>query len=267
MRSIKKLSAAIALIALSMAIGVASVRASPETPQLGTTLLTSLLSNILNTANTVGDDTFSTMTLDASTMSPPPTQHYGPYLTGSPDSGSCGNYWANDTVNRFFSVFSHDGSLVVVEQFKDGTFKTPAPLYTSAQLPPAGSPPSPKPNPSPGACNNGTAYDGGVVADGVTGKFVGYFIIPLAPGIMETSNDSHCSATTMSNTVPGCDTYTFITSHFSCTYGSPGCSTTTFFDRYTAPITSTGPNSGLIANVWKDNSPDRGGMSGDIRST
>jgi hypothetical protein len=71
----------------------------------------------------------------------------------------------------------------------------------------------------------------------------------------------------MSNTAPGCDTYTFITSHFSCTYGNPGCQTTTFFSRYTAPVTSTAPNSGLIQNEWKDASADRGGMSGDIKTS
>jgi hypothetical protein len=267
MMTIRTLSVTIVLVLLSLGFGVASARAAPESPSLGTSVLTPLLSNLLNTANTVGDDTFSTMTLDSSVLSPPPTQHYGPYLTKSPDSGSCGNNWADDTVDRFFSVFSRDGSLVVVEQFKDGTFITPASAYTPAQLPPDGALPSPAVNMSPGACNNGGPYDGGVVVNGVTGKFVGYFIIPLAPGVTETSNDPHCDATTMSNTVPGCDTYTFITSHFSCSYGAPGCSTTTFFDHYSAPKTSTGPNSALIADSWKDASTDRGGMTGDIRST
>jgi len=267
MMTLRRLSSTILLVSLALAFGAVSVRGAPEPPQLGNIVLTSLLSNLLNTANTVGDDTFSTMILDSSTLSPPPTQHYGPYLTKSPDSGSCGNKWADDTVNRLFSVFSRDGSLVVVEQFKDGTFITPAPAYTPLQLPPTGSPPSPPVNQSPGACNNGGPNNGGVVQNGVTGKFVGYFIIPLAPGVTETSNDPHCDANTQSNTVPGCDTYTFITSHFSCSYGAPGCSTITFFDHYSAPKASSGPNSALIADSWKDASADRGGMTGDIRST
>jgi len=45
------------------------------------------------------DDLFSTMNL--STVLDPtgttPTQHYGPYPSGSPDSGTCGNNWAEDT--------------------------------------------------------------------------------------------------------------------------------------------------------------------------
>src|ERR1700758_2154697 len=131
MQSIKKISAAIALVALSMAIGVASVRASPESPQLGTATITPLLSSIINNANTIGDDAFSTV--DPSTLSPPPAQHYGPYTSSNdPDSGSCGNDWATDTFTRFFSIFNQGGSIVVVEQFKDGTFTTPAPGDDSA---------------------------------------------------------------------------------------------------------------------------------------
>jgi hypothetical protein len=177
MRNIKKLSAAIALVALSMAMGVASVRASPETPQLGTTLLTSLLSNILNTANTVGDNTFSTMTLDPSTISPPPTQHYGPYASSSPDSGTCGNDWATDTFDRHFSIFNQGGSLVVVEQFKDGSFVT-GPLPEQS---------------SPGACETATP-SGGMIRSGVTGILHGYFIIPIPPGVTQTSTSSSCFA-------------------------------------------------------------------------
>src|ERR1700741_2183947 len=69
--------------------------ASPETPTLGTSVLGPLLSDIINNVNTIGDDAFSTV--DPSTLSPPPTQHYGPYTTtNDADSGSCGNDWATD---------------------------------------------------------------------------------------------------------------------------------------------------------------------------
>src|SRR5713226_1795980 len=100
---------------LSAAIPRAS--ASPEGPRLGTTALTPLLSTILNNVNTLGDDAFSTA--DPSAVSPPPTQHYGPYASNSPDSGTCGNNWATDSFDRSFSIFSKSGSIVVVEQFKD----------------------------------------------------------------------------------------------------------------------------------------------------
>jgi hypothetical protein len=248
MHSMKKISAAIALVTLSMIVGVASVRASPETPQFGTAT-TPLLSSILGSVNVIGDDAFAT--IDPSAMSPPPTQHYGPYLSSSPDSGSCGNDWATDTFDRHFSVFSKDGSIVVVQQFKDFSFVTPASDSLLVNM-------------SPGACNNGTPYDGGVVASGVTGSAVGYFIIQTAPGTYETSNSPYCDATLSTNV--DCTTAKFIDSHFSCTY-QVTCTVSTFYDHYTSPITSTAPNSGLIENEWKDASADRGGMSGDIRST
>jgi hypothetical protein len=248
MKNLRKLSTAITLVALSMIVGVVSVRASPESPQLGTAT-TPLLSSILNNVNTVGDDAFAA--IDSSVMSPPPTQHYGPYLSSSPDSGSCGNDWATDTFDRHFSVFNRDGSIVVVQQFKDFNFITPASD-------------SPFINPSPGACNNGSLYDGGVVANGVTGSAVGYFIIQTIPGTKQTSDSPYCDAVAMTNT--DCTTAKFINSHFDCTY-TVTCVVNTFYDHYTAPKTSTAPNSALIENEWKDASADRGGMNGDIRST
>jgi hypothetical protein len=248
MQNIRKLSMAISLISLSFVVGVVTVRASPETPQLGSAVLTPLLSNILNNVNKLGDDSFST--IDLSGMSPPPTQHYGPYASTSPDSGSCGNDWATDSFNRFFSIFSQDGAIVVVQQFKNFSFVTPAVD-------------SPQPNPSPGACENGP-YDGGVVANGVTGSAVGYFIIQTIPGTTVTSTNPNCDAVTSSNA--DCTTATFINTHLSCTY-TVTCTVTTFYDHYTAPRTSTMPNSGLIAGSWKDASSDRGGEIGDIESS
>jgi hypothetical protein len=246
MQSIKKISTAITLVALSMIVGVVSVRGSPESPQLGT-VASPLLSSIISNVNTVGDDAFAAM--DSSVMSPPPTQHYGPYPSTSTDSGSCGPDWANDAFDRHFSVFNRDGSIVIVQQFKDFSFITPASD-------------SPVVNVSPGACNNGSLYDGGVVANGVTGSAVGYFIIQTAPGTKQTSDSPYCDG--VSSNVD-CTTAKFINSHFSCTY-TVTCVVNTFYDHYTAPKTSTAPNSGLIENEWKDASADRGGMNGDIRS-
>src|SRR6266478_5982821 len=106
-----------------------------------------------------GDDVFATTNL--TTLLDPAgggTQHYGPYNSMSPDSGTCGNDWANDTFDRHFTVRRNpDGTFLVVEQFKDGSFTTSA-------------------GPSPGACQNGPAA--GLVNPGVTGSMHGYFIIP-----------------------------------------------------------------------------------------
>ena len=131
---------------------------------------------------------------------------------------------------------NNDGSLAVVEQFKDGSFVTTA-------------------GPSPGACDpNNTP---GTVNGGITGSMHGYFLIPL-PGETQTSFDSHCNGITMTDS--GCDTTTFINTHFNPACYPSTCTVTTFFFHYAAG------DQGLIVNEWKNASSDRGGNHGDIRS-
>src|SRR5439155_7485091 len=150
--------------------------------------------SLITLINTTGDDVFATTNL--TTLIDPTTnatQHYGPYNSTSTDSGTCGTDWANDTFDRHFTVRrNQDGSFLVVEQFKDGSFTTPA----------ADSPPV---NFSPGACQNGPTPQG-IVNAGVIGSLHGYVIIP---GVTtQTSMDPHCNATLMTNA--NCDTMTFI---------------------------------------------------------
>lgn len=169
------------------------------------------------------------------------TRHYGPYPSDSPDSGTCGNAWAQDTFDRHFTVKSrHDGTFTVIQQFKEGRFVTAA-------------------GPSPGSCQP-ESEDGsppGTVNAGITGKMHGYFIIPLPPGTVQTSTDSSCVAGSPSTP---CTTTGFINSHFTPCY--PGsCPVTTFFFRYTAP------DQQLVEGTWRNASQDRGGNRGDIRST
>src|SRR3989442_5852602 len=128
MMTIRTLSVTIVLVFLSLGFAITSVKAAPEAQNVvsSVSIATPLLSNLLNIASTIGDDNFATADLttlvDPSTTA---TQHYGPYASGSTDSGTCGNDWANDLFNRFFTVFTRsDGSIVVVEQFKDRTFTT-----------------------------------------------------------------------------------------------------------------------------------------------
>jgi hypothetical protein len=86
----------------------------------------------------------------------PATVHYGPFASTSPDSGTCGNFWANDAFDRVFQVHATpnlDGSYDVVEEFEHGTFVTVA-----------GS--------SPGGCETNP---GGTVAAGLTGTMRGSF--------------------------------------------------------------------------------------------
>ena len=219
---------------------------------IGETASTPLLNPVTSLINTVGDDLFSTTdltTLVDPTTTAAPTQRYGPYASGSPDSGTCGNDWATDTFDRHFTVFTSGTSFTIVEQFKDGSFVTPAPVDDPSSMPNG---------PSPGACQTSLVPQG-TVKDGVTGSLHGYFIIPLPPGEVQTSTSSSCVAPPATGP---CTTTGFIDSHFTpCYFGGSGtCPVTTFFDHYTAPAQS------LVENEWKNASPDRGGNSGDIRS-
>jgi hypothetical protein len=221
------------------------VSASPEPTSFGMTS-----PGIASLIASVGDDTFSTTDLSVllSALDPNGPTHYGPYGSSSPDSGTCGNNWADDTFARHFTVSTVDGMLQVVEQFKDGSFLTPS------TTPPNPSQPA---NPSPGACQT-SSTPAGFVNDGILGDLHGYFVIPL-PGETQTSTSAYCNAMLMTNS--NCDTATFIDTHFTppC-YGSGACSATTFFFHYNAG------DQGLISHEWKNASPDRGGNTGDIRS-
>lgn len=238
----RRLSSTIVLVSLALMFGAISVHGAPEAQNTVSTLTqTPLMSSLLNIVTTIGDDQFATVDLttlvDPSTTA---TQHYGPYEGSSVDSGTCNIHWADDKFQRHFTIFDRGGSVVVVEQFKDGSFTTVA-------------------GPSPGACEM-TPPSGGMVRAGVTGGMHGYFIIPIPPGISQSSRDPHCNAITMTNSP--CDpTAVFMNSHFdTCVYPSV-CHATTFFFVYAAP------DQGLIDHSWKNASADRGGNRGDIRST
>jgi hypothetical protein len=192
------------------------------------------------------DDLFSTTNM--TTMLDPAgtnaTQHYGPYASSSTDSGTCGNDWANDTFERHFTVQNnHDGTLTVVEQFKNGSFVTPA----------SDSPPT---NFSPGACQS-SVTPAGTVNAGIKGSLHGYFIIPLPMGTTQTSPDASCVAGSPS---AECTTEGFINTHCMPACYPATCPVTTFFFHYSAG------DQGLIQHEWKNASSDRGGNSGDIRS-
>lgn len=167
------------------------------------------------------------------------TQHYGPYASGSPDSGTCGNDWATDTFDRVFTVRSnHDGTYTVVQQFKNGSFVTNAGL-------------------SPGSCDITDGSPPGTVNGAISGSMHGYFIISTGP-FGQSSTDPSCVAGSPSTP---CTTAGFINTHFAgCAYPSPPCSVTTYFDHYAAG------DQGLVEHEWTNASDDRGGNHGDIRS-
>ena len=153
--------------------------------------------------------------------------HYGPIPSTSPDSGTCGKNWANDSFDRFFSINPRTPN-TVTEEFKNGTFVTVA-------------------GQSPGACQTG-ADNGNTVADGITGKLEGTFDIQVSGGSFNPN--ATCSPSTC-NTTAG-----FI----QTVYGCSGCSVagaTYFIFHY-----STGKN-----GQWKNASANRGGNDGDITGT
>jgi hypothetical protein len=244
-RALYALCSSIAAAALA-SVAVLPASAAPEPPGPGGVSDSALLAVIGSAGDDVVSTTDLTTLLDPTGMSG--TQHYGPYSSGSTDSGTCGNDWASDTFDRHFTVHSNpDGTITVIEQFKNGSFVTPA----------SDSPPM---NYSPGACQN-SVTPAGIVNNGVSGDLHGYFVIPIPAGVIQTSSNAYCDAIAMTNA--NCDTMTFINTHFTpCYYaGTIPCSVTTFFFHYSAGDQS------LIYHEWKNASPDRGGNSGDIRST
>jgi hypothetical protein len=222
--------------AASLGLWVGQAAAGPDSnqPTSGATdpVLLALITN---------DDLFATIDLSTVLDPPPgtgtPTQHYGPYPSTSPDSGTCGNDWAEDTFDRHFTVrTSNSGTVSVVEQFKNGSFVTNA-------------------GPSPAACDLTYTNHGTAIVPGRTGSMHGYFIITLAPGAVQTSSSPYCDAVSMTNA--GCTTVTFVSTHFF-----PGAyDVTTFFFHYAAGDQS------LLYHEWKNASTDRGGNSGDVASS
>jgi hypothetical protein len=236
------------LSVLALALGTSTVAlADPEGVQPAGVTAPDLLALITD------DDVFSTADLSLLLATPAtpvapagtPTQHYGPYTTESPDSGTCGNDWATDTFDRHFTVkTNNDGTFTVVEQFKNGTFVTPAPPDDLAAT-----------DVSPGSCEPGGTP--GTVDSGITGPMHGYFIIPLPAGTFQTSTSQNCDGATPTNA--DCDTATFINTHFTACY-PVDCGVTTFFFHYSAG------DQQLVEHEWKNASDDRGGNHGDIRS-
>ena len=152
---------------------------------------------------------------------------FGPFASSSPDSGTCGNNWANDTFKRFFTVTRNaDGSFTLREDFKDGKFVTVA-------------------GASPGACEtNGTAH-GTTIRASVRGEFSGFLAGRVTGGTFTPAGG--CPAP--------CTGGKFLAIHFGT-----GASwvTSTFRFRYEAE------RAGLHFRRWQNASADQGGNRGDI---
>jgi hypothetical protein len=129
----------------------------------------------------------------------------------SPDSGTCGNDWANDTLKRVYKVTqNHDGSFTLVA-FDRGTFTTVA-------------------GQSPGACETGDSHHGATVTAGVTGGVVGFVAEKLTGTFNATAT---CAAV--------CNRDAFVAAHF----GTP---TTRVVEKFAFFYGSKDP--GLIKHMW-----------------
>ena len=184
----------------------------------------------------VDDDAFALADLSVVLASPMAlggtnrTEHYGPYASGSSDSGTCGD-WAQDTFDRHFTIRPNGpGSYIVVEQFKNGAFVVD------------------HPGPSPATCDTTDGSPPGTVEDGVMGELHGYLVITVTG--TQTSDSPECQP------APGCTGTGFIESHFTGSVFTIG----TFFFHYSAG------DQDLVEHEWKNASEDRGGNHGDIRS-
>lgn len=154
------------------------------------------------------------------------TVHMSVVASTSPDSGTCGNNWANDTFDRDFKIDTSpnaDGTYNVTESFKNGTFVTVA-----------GS--------SPGACENGP-NNGNTVGGGITGTMQGTFSVVVSNGTYDPT--AVC-------TPVNCNT----TAGFVSTVFGPGAT-------YDVPSFDIHYNAKSHGD-WKNASADKGGNTGDI---
>jgi hypothetical protein len=158
--------------------------------------------------------------------------HFGPYPSVTTDSGTCGIDWAEDTVNREFTI-QQVGPMQyrVIEKFKNGTFSTFG-------------------SPSPGACDSSDGTGPGTVNGGVTGTFHGYDMISITSATYTPGNASCAS--------PCFSTNEFLVSVFGA--GAATRDDYAFFFHYLSNDHT------LVYHEWKNASCNRGGNQGDIQS-
>ena len=171
------------------------------------------------------------------------TDHFGPFPGLSPDGGSCGIQWANDTYDRSYSVHDNgDGTFRVTADSRHGTFVTTGPG-------------------SPGACET-TDRHGSTVGAGVTGGFQGF----LSGTVTSSSyNPAGCAAASADcSTTQGILAAVFglapLSSAFTCNAGFAGCD---FNFEYHSSDQS------LQYHDWQDKSDNHGGEKfvGDIANS
>lgn len=224
---------AIGISLIAVACGASQALAGPGTEGSSASgVLDPVTASVLTT---LGDDAFSLADLTAVLPAGDPTERVGPFPSNTEDSGSCGNDWASDQFNGFYTVrLNPDGTYTVYWQVKDGTFVTHAGV-------------------SPGSCNIGPQpQTPGTVVARVTGNILGYEVNIVT---------GHYNGTGVC--INPCFPSDFVAMNFT---GGSIIEVPAFYFHYDAPRTSTPPNSTLTGNEWKDASSNRGGMVGDIKT-
>lgn len=130
----------------------------------------------------------------------------------SPDSGTCGNNWANDTLKRVYKVKRNGDGTYTLVAFDRGTFTTVA-------------------GQSPGACETTDTNHGATVTAGITGGVTGFVAETISGGTLNTS--ATCAAV--------CDRNAFVAAFF-------GASATQTVTKFAYFYGSRDP--GLIKHVW-----------------
>jgi hypothetical protein len=163
----------------------------------------------------------------------------------TPDNGSCGTPWANDTITRTYSVKDKGNGKFTLRRQDRGTFVTTGPV-------------------SPGKCDT-TGKHGSAVAPGYTGKLVGYLTGTV------TASSFNPNATCASP----CTTDAFIAAffspgaQFSCFNNSADCK---FNFNYTSKAKQASNLVKLKYRHWQDKGKGAGTLlkeefHGDIANT
>jgi hypothetical protein len=187
----------------------------------------------------VVDQTGTATVTNLSFTGTPTVASFGPFAGGSPDSGTCGNNWANDTFQRTFTVTTRpDGTQTLRQDYTDGSFTTVA-------------------GKSPGACPAGLdSYNGGTVEAGITGGFTGFTSGTLTCGEGPCAVPSPDSVT-VNCSVPN-DSACFVKAIFGA---NAVFKVATFKFNYAAICGFF-----LVERTWQNADESNGGNAGDIKS-
>jgi hypothetical protein len=130
----------------------------------------------------------------------------------SPDSGTCGNTWASDTLRRTYKVKQNSDGTFTLVAFDRGTFTTVA-------------------GQSPGACETTDTNHGATVTAGIKGGVTGFVVEKISGGTFNVS--ATCAAV--------CDRNAFVAAFF-------GSSATQTVEKFAYFYGSRDP--ALIKHVW-----------------